>query len=825
MSESSRRRKTGVSFLELENLELKAKTESQELLISQLREQIRATRVSNQTCDESVGVRREQELLELQGIVRSQDLVVKQLQEELSRNHQNMEQVHMQCAGARGVLDAKDATITGLRREIDTLHGTLETAQNDRLQTLDRLNSLKVELSSVNVDKNWLEGQLNFLKESADVDNKSRVSQSYGSVINQRQSLISRMEGVKKEREALEELISTASHYEEMIRSFDSNCESERENGAGERRRDYESYRGASSPGRHSYGEESKVDEKVILEMGSKMNEVEERLKKAVLSQKYQLQVEREQLIQEFKNMQKQLLEHQKHQEMQKNDIAAKDTLVQRLKSVKASLESEVESLKRELAACQAENNRFVQEHRDVHFELSSSRNRITKLEADLENEKKQRALLRRKLEEIGSHSSEERDALSQIKIQVREQNLLSERYQKDLVAKENLITQLRERLEMAEAELEGLGRERAAVQASRTEFAQQREDLNKKLSRSEKRVSELEKLYEDCRGKKAVLQKEVQSYQWKFSRLEATEESEQQKRSELENELAVARKKITKLEAACETSQQEKLQLQQNLLPATMKVAQLKHACESYQQDKSTLHEDSLYLHKKISELEVKLERHKQEKGELQRELRAGENKVSRVEQQLQRSLKEKQELGKKLQEAMTRLHSATSDSRRLEDNRQDYQKKFDSASSEVYKRDKVLHDLQAEKHSLEGETQRLKHDFEAITNDLRSCQGEKEKTQKELAIQQQKVSDTEVNYTRLQTERDKLEQELVSMKCSNTQWKEMCDKIQQDKERLQEELLVAHRNISRYDRDSLSLALNTLFLSFSLLCLLLCP
>ena len=397
--EDRRRRQYRISSsMELENVELKV--EGYENAPQSLREEMRASHASTDERNVQKHTRKKTEFLELQGTVQSKEIAIKQLREEVQSSHRSIEQLHQNYACVRGLNEAKDATIRKLHTEVDLLQEALEEAQREKIQTLDSLHTAQTELAAVNVDKSWLQEQVRMSQQETHSEIRSVGCAS----ISSQEDLVRRMEDVRRERETLQELIGTASAYEETIRNLDSNrsvqsYSSQRESEWRLQKGDYQT---------HSRERQTeKVDEKVIFELGSKMSEVEERLKKAVLSQKYQLHVEREQLIQEFKGMQKQVLDHQRHLDVHKRDLAAKDTIIQRLKSTKASLESEVDSLKRDVAATQAENDRCLQNHRELQRELSASKSKLSKLEADLENERHQKNFMRGKLDEIDSFSAE----------------------------------------------------------------------------------------------------------------------------------------------------------------------------------------------------------------------------------------------------------------------------------------------------------------------------------------------------------------------------------------------------------------------------------
>ncbi|KAJ7361820.1 hypothetical protein OS493_014461 [Desmophyllum pertusum] len=557
MEDNRRREKVSNLRLEIENLELKASAEGRENIITLLREEVKTIRQSKETRSVTTErVYREHEVQELHCAVQGKEIAVKQLREELTNAHQNIEQVHQQYACARGELEAKDATISRLHHENDRLQETLETTQNERLQTLGKLSGVQAELSVTRVDKNWLESQFQIQQETY---SSTRTVSERTETVTGREGLVFTMESVAKDKQTLQELINTASHYEEIIRSLEGGKPSD--GGLSTR----ESYRFASTSSPRHGEMSANIDENYVIELGHKMSEVEERLKKAVVSQKYQLQAEREQLIQEFKNMQTQLLQHQRHHDIQKNEISSKETLIQRLKAAKATLETEVETLKSDLAASRAENDKYLQDQRKFQHDLTSSRSKISKLEAELENERRQREMEKQRVQEIGSHSHAEREEFSKIKIQFREQYLLIENHTREIAAKDNLVRQLRERLEASEVELDTFRSMRTAVQVSQTEVGRERENLQEKVLASERRFAELQATYEDCRQKNERLHREVQEYKQRHSRADAVDDSLEQKKLELENDLLIARKKLSKLESAYESCKKRSYSFNKN--------------------------------------------------------------------------------------------------------------------------------------------------------------------------------------------------------------------------------------------------------------------
>ena len=779
--------------LEIENLELKAEVKGKDNIIQLLREEVKEFRETRQTTPISKEPAfRDNEIQELSSALISKEIAVKQLSEDLTHAHQNIEQVHQQYAGARGTLEAKDATISRLRNENDKLQEILETTQNNRLQALDKLSTVQAELSAVSVDKNWLESQLKIQQQAS----RSALTESDIRETEQgRDGLLSTMESVAKDKQTLQELINTASHYEEIIHTLESGQR-------GDAITTQESNRFASASSARHGGSSPRADENYVIELGNKMSEVEERLKKAVVSQRYQLQAEREQLIQEFKNMQTQLLQHQKHHELQKNEISSKETLIQRLKAAKKMLETELDTLRNDLATSRAQNEKYTQEIRKFQHELTSCRSKVSKLETELENEKRRKGFQQQKMDEIEVHSHADKDELSKLKIQLREQSVINGNHTRALAAKDDLIKQVRERLEASEIELDRIKSQTSTIQVKQAESDQEKDNLREKIFAADRRFAELQADYDECRLKNDKLQNELlREYHQKQLTAEVAEEYKEKRCSDLENDLLVARNKLARLENAYETCQKEKLQFQQELVPANTKIAQLKNAYETSQQQKVQLQQDVLSSHKKLGEFEVKIERQKQEKTDLQRDMKVLESKCKKAEQQLQRKVDENQSLLEKLEEANRRVTDELDHEKRRDNTWNDQKKKYQELSLAVQKKNKTLRELTEEKKLLEVEIQHFKNDFQALNNELAGCQRDKDAVNSELKREREKTSEIEKDNGRLKQERDKLEVELTTMKDNNAQWKEMCEKIQSDKERLQQELLQAQMNISSFE------------------------
>ena len=97
----------------------------------------------------------------------------------------------------------------------------------------------------------------------------------------------------------------------------------------------------------------------------------------SIFKYRYQINAEKENLIQEFKNLHTTLAQHQRMHDSYAKDVEAKDNLIKRLKSIKESLESEVDGLRQELLKVKEGVDRHVKEKHVENIKLISAKSKV----------------------------------------------------------------------------------------------------------------------------------------------------------------------------------------------------------------------------------------------------------------------------------------------------------------------------------------------------------------------------------------------------------------------------------------------------------------
>lgn len=81
--------------------------------------------------------------------------------------------------------------------------------------------------------------------------------------------------------------------------------------------------------------------------------------------------------MQEFQNLQRTLAQHQRMHDSYAKDVEAKDNLIKRLRSIKESLESEIDGFRQELLKVKEECDRHVKEKHVDNMKLITARSKV----------------------------------------------------------------------------------------------------------------------------------------------------------------------------------------------------------------------------------------------------------------------------------------------------------------------------------------------------------------------------------------------------------------------------------------------------------------
>ena len=408
--ESHGEQKTAVR-LEIENLELLATVESQEGMIKSMKEDMKNYGFGDRKKDiRAIG--HEQQIMDLEQALRSKDLTLQQMKDELIVSQHASEDMYRKYDQNRKKSDNRENLIRKLQKDLQSMQESLEKAQEEKLDIADKMRQVQNDKASLKLDYDWLREKVQSF-EGADMDKIDGGEMDSG--------YLSKSTGSFRSTKSVQRYESS----NEGDRQFSSSVEE---------------YYSSSS------------DDPGLKPVVKHFRDVEGGFQRAMTSQKEDINREKEELMREFKKLQSQLLDLQREHENYAQKVSEKDQLIDRLKAAKGLLESDLDTLVTELQELKTSNEQLQSENSELKNNLTNTRNQVSKLEIEFENEAKQKNYLKEQLESISNASLQSREDHSRIEQQLREYQRKVDGMSRDLSNRDSVNQQLKVRV----ASLEG---------------------------------------------------------------------------------------------------------------------------------------------------------------------------------------------------------------------------------------------------------------------------------------------------------------------------------------------------------------------------------
>ena len=283
--------------------------------------------------------------------IRDKEIELGRFQEELDDSRRSMDVMRRQYAEMKESADTKDSLVRQLRRDNDNMAERLDEAYKEKASAFERLGLVQSDLSSMSVEKDWLKSQLSLAERSL-----NEVGKDSGGT---RKSALKKSSSSRNEN--LQELLQLTSEYESLLKSSE-----------------FETQAPGPVVENADLRNGNPRDGKFIRDMHKRMDNIEKRVKETVITERYQINTEKEYLIQEFQNLQKTLAQHQRMHDSYAKDVEAKDNLIKRLKSIKESLESEVDALRQELLKVKEECDGHVKEKHVDNMKFIAAKSKVS---------------------------------------------------------------------------------------------------------------------------------------------------------------------------------------------------------------------------------------------------------------------------------------------------------------------------------------------------------------------------------------------------------------------------------------------------------------
>eukprot|EP00112_Aurelia_sp_Birch-Aquarium-sp1_P002420 Seg1268.7 transcript_id=Seg1268.7/GoldUCD/mRNA.D3Y31 product="hypothetical protein" protein_id=Seg1268.7/GoldUCD/D3Y31 len=394
--------------LEIENLELLATVESQESMIKSMKEDIQHYG-SGDRRSEIQALGQEQQIMDLEQALRSKDLTVQQLKEELNGSQRAVEDVYRKYEQNRKKSDNRENLIRKLQRDMQDMQESLEKAQNEKLDIADKMRQVQNDKASLKLDFDWMREKVQSIEgQDEEASGKDELDSGF----------LSRSTGSFKSAKTKSfKRYGTSNDGEQQFSST------------------VEEYYSSSS------------DDPKMKPVVKQFRDVEGTFRRTMTSQSQDLNREKEELLREFKKLQTQLYDLQREHETYAQKVAEKDQLIERLKAAKGMMETDLDSLVAELDELKTSNEQLQSENTDLKNNLISTRNQVSKLEIEFENEMKQKNYLKEQLENISAANLRSKDDHGRIEHELRDYQRRLDATSRELSNKDSVNQQLKTRV------------------------------------------------------------------------------------------------------------------------------------------------------------------------------------------------------------------------------------------------------------------------------------------------------------------------------------------------------------------------------------------
>lgn len=394
--------------------------------------------------------------------------------------------------------------------------------------------------------------------------------------------------------------------------------------------------------------------------LGLQVSKLEDDLKVSLLAYFEQMETQKEELISSFETMHAQLLKHQEICQQHRREEAEKEAFIERLKASKQTLETDVETLKRENLQLKSASGR-TRENGIRGYRISPGFVEPDELSETL---MKENSRLREKLRKYDTTD------YARLERKVALQEKLCESYNKDMTAKDKLLKRLQAENRGLHEDVKNLQDEVLRVNANRLNAEQDKTKLQQELQFGEEQINTLrEKLsssaeesrylqrcISDANSKANIsgdnlseLEKEIlalrekcESYRDKLNDKERFLTSVTKENQGLTKAIEAMKRELAAVRGEERSLKVENERLQKENADREIDRLSSETTSEDHSSKISKMKQQLHELQSKVDELERQRKQHDDREAELNQEVLANLEKYTKIEQQLYLTKKE---------------------------------------------------------------------------------------------------------------------------------------------------------------------------------------
>ena len=478
-------------------------------------------------------------------------------------------------------------------------------------------------------------------------------------------------------------------------------------------------------------------------------------------------------------------------------------------------LNLEIQSFYKRLSELQASYNVCEHEKYDFQHQTMALQQKVTKLEAELEEAINQRSACELRVQEFAATcSSVSKDAAS-LKSQLVEQQRITDDFRKEVAEKEALAKQLQEKLDALNVDFDASREELKNAKEMRETSEKEKKFLQNQLMIKQEEYTRAQSLYETTLKRKEQLEADFNVTQKRMANMESsikrsgaadkTQElnNERSRSSELAKELASYKSKVHSLELLSTLSKNDIQSLLDEVEETENKMSILKQHLEEAVLGKEEREQKLNILEKRNSELEQEFSTCRQVKDKAEEELHIMRTRIVKYESQIETIQKQRTHLKAELDAANAKLICDKEKVMRLESKVMQEKKINETITKAIVRKDQLVEELQMNIRSTETELERTKSDLMSFKVTTEGLRAEKSEYEARLASFREKLEHREEEVFGLRESVMTLEQEISASKFKNASLEAQLSNLQRDNEEYKNEWGNSQANVTKIKKE----------------------
>lgn len=459
-------------------------------------------------------------------------------------------------------------------------------------------------------------------------------------------------------------------------------------------------------------------------------------------------------------------------------------------------LNLEIQGFYKRLSELQASYNTCEHEKYDFQHQAMALQQKVSKLEAELDEAVNQRSVCEVRVQEFTATHSAISQEVALLKTQLFEQQRTNDNLRKEIAEREASSKQLNEKLNTLNVDFDACREELKNMKGMREMSEKEKKMLHNQLMIKQEEHSRAQGLYEATLKRKEQIEAELNEVQKRMANMESSLkrsvaadkarelDHERSRSTELAKELASYKSKVSSLESLSALTKNDIQGVLDELEEAENKMSILRQELEEAVASKEEREQKLNTLEKRNSDLEQEVLTCRQMKDKVEEELHIMRTRIAKYEAQIETIQDQRTQLKDQLDVINTKLICDKENIMRLESKVIEEKKINETVNKTIVRKDQLVEELQMKIRSAEAELEKGKSELMSFKVTTEGLRAEKSKYEGRLASYREKMEKREEEVFALRDSVMKLEHQISSSKFKIISLESQLSNLQLDKD-----------------------------------------